>query len=201
VLFRSAIDKIRIAEERAKARRKDGKESDRELVAVQEEVRRRKELARRQNRIVGQWESGYSHIVRLMGSEPAKMDYEDSVEFCPDGTFRKTSRDKVQSRVMTEQGTWKLSGETLTLKYDSGSWAGKTVAYSTVWTGENRFELRFADLNDYRTRLLGSGTAKCVSCYYDSVGVLHTQMQDSRFKNATYTVTKTPRWYERRTGH
>ena len=170
---------------------------EKELASLQTTLNRLALERKQSGRIVGVWRSDYCHIVGLKDSPTAKIVCVETLQFDAGGKYCKKIEDLTQSGVSVERGHWKLTGDALTLRPDTGDSAGESESYVLTWTGQNRFEMRLSEYELGKRRAQRSGTVRCLSAYYDSVGVLHEKRTDSRFSNGVYTVQVTPKWYER----
>ena len=195
-----AVERFDQAEQKAKetaARLESTASEERELASLQTTLNRRALERKQSGRIVGIWRSNYSHIVRLKDSPTAKIVCVETLQFDADGRYCQKVEDLTQHRVDVERGHWELSGDALTLRPDTGDSAGESESHVLTWTGENRFEMRMSEYELGKRRAQRSGTTRCLSSYYDSIGILHEKRTDSRFSNGVYTVQVTPKWYER----
>ena len=198
--YRMAFERFDQAGQRAKettARLESTASEEQGLASLQTALNRRAQERKQSGRIVGIWRSDYSHIVRLKDSPTAKIVCVETLQFDADGKYCKKVEDLTQHRVDVEHGHWELSGDVLTLRPDTGDSADEAESHVLTWTGQNRFEMRLSEYELGKRRAQRSGTTRCLSAYYDSVGVLHEKRTDSRFSNGVYTVQVTPKWYER----
>ena len=198
--YRMAFERFDQAGQKAKetaARLESTSSEEQELASLRTALNRRALERKQSGRIVGIWRSDYSHIVRLKDSPTAKIVCVETLQFDADGKYCKKVEDLTQHRVDVEHGHWELSGDVLTLRPNTGDSAGEAELHVLTWTGQNRFEMRLSEYELGKRRAQRSGTTRCLSSYYDSVGVLHEKRTDSRFSNGVYTVQVTPKWYER----
>ena len=198
--YKMAFERFDQAGRKAKetaARLESTSSEEQELASLRTALNRRALERKQSGRIVGIWRSNYSHIVRLKDSPTAKIVCIETLQFDADGRYCQKVEDLTQHRVDVERGHWELSGDALTLRPDAGDSAGESKSHVLMWTGQNRFEMRLSEYELGKRRAQRSGTTRCLSAYYDSVGVLHEKRTDSRFSNGVYTVQVTPKWYER----
>ena len=112
--------------------------------------------------------------------------------FSDDGTCQTTTR--VGDQETTAGGKWSCDKDILTLNLGNASGKTVTMRFKLLWYGDDQFEMRYADLEEYR-KLLSVGEIRDLSCTYDDRGCMTTRMT---IQGSTTTMLESPLVLERK---